>query len=237
MTTSITIIVFNLEARVFVLQIESIKRFCTDDYTIEVFDNSNNDEMKEAIRYHADRLGVKYRQTIPNTEDPSRSHAFAANYAYSKIKDDYDFIAFFDHDLIPVKPFSVVEIVGDKVMAGVTQGTKFKYLWPGCLLINNNLIDKSRVRFDPVSINNINLDTGGAMVRLIEELGDKVGWLDEVGCHNPLFSKGFYYFYIMICNKTFIHFLNTSNWKKEDNNEERISSLIQITEELKNQVV
>ena len=229
----ICIIVFNLETRVFILQIESIKRFCLDeDYTIEVVDNSTLKVMRDAIEYHAKRLGVKYRNTVPNTNDPSWSHAFAANFSYQKLKDEYDLIAFFDHDLIPVNNFSVSEILGDKVIAGVTQGTKVKYLWPGCLFINNNLIDKDAVRFDPLM--EPRLDTGGSLYPLIESLGEKVGWLDEVGCHNPLHSKGFYYFYIMIHRKTFIHFLNTSNWRGEKNNDERVSSLISITNELIN---
>jgi hypothetical protein len=230
MKVGICIIVFNLETRVFVLQIEAIKKFCTDDYTIEVVDNSTLKVMREAIEYHAKRLGVKYRNTEPNTNDASWSHAFAANFSYQKLKDEYDLLAFFDHDLIPVKPFSVKDILGDKTIAGVTQGTKVKYLWPGCLFINNNLIDKDMVRFDPLM--DPRLDTGGSLYKLIEQYPEGVGWLDEIGCHNPLFSKGFYYFYIMIHQKTFMHFLNSSNWKREKDNDERVSSLIAIANEM-----
>jgi len=234
MKVGICIIVYNLETRVFILQIEAIKKFCTDDYTIEVVDNSTLKVMREAIEYHAKRLGVKYRNTEPNTNDPSWSHAFAANYSYQKLKDEYDLLAFFDHDLIPVKSFSVKEILGDKIIAGVTQGTKVKYLWPGCLFINNNLVDKDLVRFDPMM--EPRLDTGGALHTLVEQYPEGIGWLDEVGCHNPSFSKGFYYFYIMIHQKTFMHFLNSSGWnrKESQNNDERVSSLISIANELIN---
>lgn len=231
MKTGICIIVFNLEARVFILQIESIKKFCKDDYVIEVVDNSTDQELSEAIKYHSKELEVRYRKTEPGNESPSRSHAFALNFAYQRLQDEYDLLAFFDHDLIPVKPFSAVEILGDKIMAGVTQGKNAKYLWPGCLFIENNLIDKDLVRFDPN--NELRLDTGGELYKLIEKYGaDQIGWLDEVGCLNPQVTEGNYYFYLMIHGKTFIHFLNSSNWAKAENNESRISSLISIATEL-----
>lgn len=227
MKIGICIIVFNLDARIFILQIESIKRFCKDDYEIIVVDNSTDFGLAEKIKYHSENQNVVYRKTIPVQENPSRSHAFALNFAYEKLKDDYDQIAFFDHDLIPVKEFSVSEILGEKTMAGVSQGKKVKYLWPGCLFIDNLKVEKELVRFDPVQ--ELRLDTGGEMHEMISRAN--VLYFDEVGVNNPNTNGKFYYFYITIHNGTFVHFLNSSNWRKVEGNESRINSLIDIVNE------
>lgn len=229
MKVAYIIITFNLDPRVFILQIESIKRFCKDeDYEIIVVDNSSDNDLSEGIKYHAENLGVNYRKTIPADVSPSWSHAFALNFAYEKLKDDYDIIAFFDHDLIPVKDFSAVEILGEKTMAGVSQGSKVKYLWPGCIFINNQKVEKELVRFNPVQ--ELRLDTGGEMHEMIER--SDVLYFDEVGVNNPHIKDKYYYFYIMIHNRTFLHFLNSSNWRHVSGNETRINSLINIVNEL-----
>lgn len=229
MKVGITIVVFNLDARVFLLQIESIKRFCRDeDYELIVVDNSTDEELADNIKYHAGQQNVTYKKTIPVDESPSRSHAFALNFAYEKLKDDYDIIVFFDHDLIPVKDFSAVEILGEKVLAGVSQGKKVKYLWPGCLFIANNKVEKELVRFNPVS--ELRLDTGGEMHEMISK--SDVVYFDEIGVNNPHIKDKYYYFYIMIHNRTFLHMLNCSNWRNVKGNETRINSLINIVNEL-----
>ncbi len=232
--TGIVIITFNLDTRIFILQIESIKRFCLDEYTIEVIDNSTNDELAEAIRYHAKEQNVNYRRTMPGDNDPSTSHAFAANISYGMLKDQYDYFLYLDHDCIPVKQFSVVEILGDKVIAGLLQGQSVtKYLWPGCVMWNNTKIDKSLIDFSHNS--KLRIDTGGNFYKIIERYGyEEVILFDEIGCQNPYFQDTFYYFYMLINNKTFIHFLNSSNWRKVDRNGERINTLLNITENLIN---
>lgn len=231
--TGIVIITYNIETRVFILQVEAIKRFCPEA-VIEVFDNSTDFELSEAVKYYCRIYEINYRKTETTNLDPSRSHAFAANYAYQKLRDDYDIICFFDHDLIPVKPFSPKDILGDNMIAGVTQGKKIKYLWPGCLFINNCIIDKDIVNFSVKT----GLDTGGELHNIIDRYPDRVVYFNEIGCNNPLFTEGFYHFYIMIHNKTFLHFLNTSGWngKESANNDIRISSLISIANDLINDV-
>ena len=230
--TAIVIIVYNLDARIFLLQIEAIKKFCQDSYVIEVFDNSTNEELSEAIKYHASNQAVKYSRTIPCENDPSHSHAFAANMAYKDVKDNYSHILFLDHDCIPVKPFSVVETLGNKLIAGVLQGQAVtKYFWPGCLMINNKIIDTGLVNFNLIT--KLRTDTGGSLHKIIDRYGyDACIQFDEIGVQNPYFQDEFYYFYLMINNKTFIHFINAANWRGVERNEERLNTLINITENL-----
>src|SRR5687767_13518682 len=111
MTLGIVIITYNIPSDVFLLQVEAIRKFCKDNFVIEVVDNSCIPEMAESIRYHSSRLKLNYVKTFSGSQNGSESHSFAANFAYSKFRDSYDYLFFMDHDLIPVKPFSVIDIL------------------------------------------------------------------------------------------------------------------------------
>jgi len=132
--TGIIIITFNTPLEVLKLQLANIKKFCKDDYTIEVIDNSRtkHDMTKDiALSY-----GNYARTGLPK-RDPSNSHGAACDFAYKLLKHKYDTFLFLDHDCIPVKPFSVVEILGDKQLGGVLQGVSdTKYLWIGCFMFH-----------------------------------------------------------------------------------------------------
>lgn len=227
--TGVVIIVFNIDCRIFLLQIQAIKKFCKDEFVIEVIDNSTNEEQAEAIRYHAKDQGVNYTKTEPALNDPSTSHAFAANFSYKLLREQYDYFLYLDHDCIPVKEFSVVEILGDKLIAGVLQGqSETKYFWPGCVMWNNKEIDFRAIDFNHYS--KLRVDTGGGFYKVIKTYGyDRCILFDEIGCQNPDFQDEHYYFYMMIYNKTFIHWLNTSNWRGVERNNERIGTLMNIT--------
>lgn len=229
MKTAIVIIVFNLDHRVFLLQIEAIKKFCTDNYVIEVIDNSTNLELSEAIKYHAQEQGVSYRKTNPVNADPSHSHAFAANLAYKILFEFYDYFFFLDHDCIPLKPFSVVNTLGEKTIAGVQVGIETKYYWPGCLMFNNKKVNRKYLNFNP--IHHLRIDTGGQTYRIINQTPDECIFFDEVGHYNEAFrDTELYYFYMVINEGTFMHFLNSSGWNPTERNEERINSLINIAQ-------
>lgn len=232
MKTAIIPIVFNLDPRVFIMQINAIKLLCRDEnFTIEVVDNSSVLEMADAIEYHARVLEVNYTRVRTWTGDPSESHAFAANLSFKKFAFMYGQLLFLDHDAIPVKPFSVEEMLGGKVAGGVLQGRELNYFWPGCFVLNTEKCDHDLVNFWPDTA--LRLDTGGGLKKIKDQYGDEgCVYFDEVGHHNPYFpTHPEYYFFMMLYKETFMHFLNTSNWRKVSENESRINSLLQIAEE------
>lgn len=230
MKIGIVIVTYNIDTRIFILQVESIKRFCKDkDYTIQIIDNSSDEAKAESIRYYSNVHNVYHRRTNSGNADASRSHAFAANLSYQILKEQYNGFFYLDHDCIPVKDFSVEEILGDKIIAGVRSGTVINYFWPGCLMWNDTQIEAGLINFSP--INELRADTGGGTYKIIEKYGmEKCIFFDEVGCENPHFANTpLYYFYMMIYRNTFIHFINASNWNPTENNESRLNSLIDIT--------
>lgn len=223
MKLGIVIIVYNISSEITILQIEAIKKFCKDDYAIVIIDNSSDPVIAKDIEYHATRLGVNYKKTYPMGLSGSLSHSFAANLSYSLLKGKYDYFAYFDHDLIPVKDFSVVDILGeDKIIAGVGQHGR-TYFWPGCLLFKK----MDEVDFSPN--NTLRLDTGGELRLIIEKYGEEACiFFNEAYVNNTEYTGKTYYYYAMINDSMFMHFVNGSEWNPVENNESRINSLLNI---------
>lgn len=228
MKVGIVIITYNLDSRIFILQIEAIRKFCRDEnFQIHVFDNSDKVDVAKAIKYHAGKLNVPYKKTFSGSKDSSESHSFAANISYNILQDKFDYFLYLDHDCIPVKPFSVIETLGEKfVMAGLGQSSGDNtYFWPGYVMWNNKVIDKKLIDFFPDQ----GLDTGAGLRKVVQEYGeDRCIFFNESYCGNPHFKKGKYNFYSMINDESFMHFINSSNWNPTEDNGSRINSLINI---------
>lgn len=231
MKVGIIIITYNISSEIFLLQIAAIKKFCTDDFVIEIIENSSNLNITADLEYHSRELGLGYVKTFASSSNGTDSHSFAANFAFQRYKDRYEYFFYLDHDCIPVKSFSVVDILGeDKFMAGIGQGAKKKYFWPGLFMFKIDGVDKDLVDFN--FNHELGLDTGGNLYKLIEEYGeDKCIFFNEAYHQNPYFNSNQYAHYATINNDMFMHFINSSNWSGVDRQEERINSLINIAKE------
>lgn len=235
---AIIIVVWN-RSDLITTQVELLRRFCKDDdYEIIVVDNSTDMTKSAEVRNHANAINCTYIKT--NTAlHTSQSHAYAANYAYQSFKQSYEYMLFLDHDNFPIKDFSVKSILNGRVIGGVGQTKPTKtYLWPGCVLINNKLIDQSIVDFSTNS--QLGLDTGGNLYKVLERHGlHNCVFFDQFEIKNALYDKIEWGAYNIQCTQpgdspcSFMHFLNASNWGGSQYNEERINSLMTI---LKNYV-
>lgn len=230
MKTGIVIITFNIDTRIFLLQVEAIRKFCTDDFTIEIIDNSRDKKIAEAIHYHSERLGIQCMRTFSTVHDSSQSHSFAANLSYLLLKDSYDIFFYLDHDCIPVAPFSCEEILGEKLFAGIRQQKSKTYFWPGCFMFRNN-IEHDIIDFSPNS--NFQLDTGGNLYHLIEKYGEENAvFFSESYMQNAELSEEKHNFFSII-NEMFWHCIGASNWFKVKYHETRINSFINaVTEKI-----
>lgn len=222
--TGIFIICYNTPTDVFLCQMEAIRKFCKDDeYKIEIFDNSSKEEIREAIAYHCKEQDIQYSACSVTNLDPSRSHACAANIAYFIGRRHYDNFFFLDHDCIPIANFDVEDELVTIYGKGLGQGAKKHYFWPGCFMFSSILGDY--IDFTPNG--EFGLDTGGNLYKMIESFGkDRFEFLGEKYIENPDFN-GKYNFYSVI-NGRFMHFINTSNWNPQNDNNNRINSLLGI---------
>lgn len=231
MGTGIVIIVYNLPIDIFLLQIAAIRKYCKDDFTIEVFDNSDNLEIAEHIRYHSAQLGVNYYKIFSNSKGGSDSHCWAANFAFQKLKDEYKYFWYIDHDAIPVKDISVEDILKNgHVIAGVGQGAKKKYFWPGHVMWCMERIDKWLIDFSTNA--DFQLDTGGNLYKIVEKYGEESCIFFNESYHQNQYYKGLSYnHYSMLADNSIMHFVNSSSWNAVEDNEARINGLINIAKE------
>jgi len=232
-SVGIIIVVFNI-SNLINTQLELIKRFCKDQFDIIVIDNSSDRSASHEIKKHVINQGCLYDNSTNRQYDFSQSHAAACNYAYGKFHHNYEHMFFLDHDNFPLKDFSIKEILTNKIAGGLGQIRKDKtYFWPGCVMFNNNKIEKSLIDFSTHA--GFGLDTGGMLYRIIEKYNsDNYIFFDQKEVKNELFVEGFYNFYNIIENPqttpqfSFMHFLNSSNWNNKEKHDERITSLLSI---------
>jgi len=228
MQSAVISIVYN-QSELIMRQTKLFRKFCLEPIDFIIIDNSTIASVTEAIKYHnADCI---YHKTSTPHGQPSLSHAFAANFAYSLYKDSYDYLIWTDHDLFPIKSFSIEDMLEEKWIIGLEQIRKhIKYLWGGFIIINNKKIPKEYVDFYPTNIDNVQLDTGGEFHRIIKEYPDMIGYVNEEHIENHLCTDHFYNFYAML-DKKFMHFINGSNWAGIQNFEQRQNSLLNILDE------
>jgi len=211
-------------------QIELIRKYCKDEYDIIVVDNSNESDAIDAVKYITTESKVGYIKTQSAHGSGSDSHVFACNTSFFKLKYDYEFFFYLDHDNFPIREFSVEEILKGRGIAGLGQQKSKLYFWPGCVMWDNRTIDKEIVDFS-VS-HEWGLDTGGNLYKVIERYGlDACIFFNEKYYENPVFKRSFYNFYSTINDDMFMHFINSSNWNPTEGNDERLNSLLNILEE------
>lgn len=226
--TGIFIVTYNVP-ELLLRQVQCIRKFCTDtDYDIMVVDNSSEKEAATAIQYHSGMLRCFYMRTQSSSKGGSESHAFACNMSYQMHGKKYARVLYLDHDNFPIRQFNVEELLKDKVMAGVGQQKSKLYMWPGLIAINNTQIDTSVVDFS-CSLPH-GLDTGGMLFSIIEKHKDRCIFFDESYVENPHFTKPPYNYYSLLAGGTFMHFVASSNWRKLDDNTDRVNSLLNILE-------
>ena len=231
MQLGIIVITYNLSSEIFLLQIAALRKFCKDDFVIEVIDNSSDLELAEHIRYHAEQLGINYYKTFASSKNGSDSHSFAANFAHHKLKDQYEYLFYIDHDLVPMFDFSVVDILaGGHIAAGLGQGAKKKYMWPGAFMVALERINRDLVDFSPNA--EFGLDTGGNLYKIIEQYGqENCIFFNESYHQNPNFNGHYFNHISVINNGMFYHCVNASNWSGSQRHEERMNAFVNIVKE------
>jgi hypothetical protein len=231
MKLGIVVIVYNISSEIFLLQMAAIKKFCKDDYVVEVIDNSDNAEISEHIRYHSSILGLNYTKTFAGGKGSSDSHSWASNFAYQKVKNNFENLMFLDHDCLPLVEFSVIDTLkGGHVAAGIGQEKTKKYFWPGLFMLANAAVDKDIVDFGTNS--EFGLDTGGNLYKIIEKYGEEACiFFNESYHQNPDFISKDLGFYAMLKDESFLHCIGGSNWMNKEDHQRRISSLVNIIKE------
>jgi glycosyltransferase involved in cell wall biosynthesis len=226
--TGIIIVTYN-RPDLLPIQLGAIQLFCKDKYEVVVIDNSTDEASADEIAAIA--YDCRVYRTSSHSKNSSDSHAFAANFAFTKLRNDYEHFLFLDHDIFPTKPFSVPEMLCDRFLGGLGQIKHKTYLWPGFVFWRNDKVESLDFSTSP------GLDTGGNTWKEVERIGiDGIAWQPEVYCENQYFKEPPYNFYSVI-GDGWIHFINSSGWNPQKGHNERLDSLKRILNEKINESI
>lgn len=157
-------VAFNQEDLI-ALQLEALGRFVQEPYEAIVVDNSPDTVQRNAIRKVCEDFDVGYVPAPQNPYswiDPSLSHAFALDWAWSRLvkKIRPEIVVFLDHDLFPISSVSIGELVNKRDVVGQKKGEGTPwFLWPGFLLVRFGELAKRRISFMPRGVT----DAGGQL--------------------------------------------------------------------------
>lgn len=149
-------------------QYQLIKKNIIDDYTYIVVDNSTDKEMRRKIETFCRENGIAYislPKNFLNKIGGSYSHGACLNYLCHKIlvKRKTKYYAFIDHDLFPIKPYSIIEQLEKQSLFGVLRdrGDAW-YLWAGMSFFSSSEYAPNTMDFLPMKTKQeVYLDTGG----------------------------------------------------------------------------
>lgn len=146
-------------------QVDLLRKYFTTTFNLVIADNSSDTECRNKIATYCKSENISY---IPIPKNPfstgSQSHAATVNWMMKNyiIKKRPAYFGFIDHDIFPIEPFSIENILNKQPVYGLYQERKpLWYLWAGFCFFNFSKFDCSKMDFMPGSVNGINLDTGG----------------------------------------------------------------------------
>ena len=154
-------------------QIELVKRYCRDEgYRHVIVDNSPKKSSREQIKMICEQEDVDY-VSVPCYIDKLISHKLFGNglshgaalnwmFYHFLIHNRPESFALLDHDVFPLKEFSLKEILGTHDFFGVERNMGVGwYLWPGWCVFSYDVVEKCRPNFLPVFVKRMYLDSGG----------------------------------------------------------------------------
>lgn len=154
-------------------QIELVKRYGKDEnYRHVIVDNTPKGSVRNQIKSICEREGVDYVR-VPLYIDKlishrlfgnGLSHGAALNWMFYHVlmPNKPELFALLDHDVLPLKEFSLKEKLGSRDFYGVERnmGSGW-YLWPGWCIYKYDVVEKCKPNFLPVFVDGVYLDSGG----------------------------------------------------------------------------
>jgi glycosyltransferase involved in cell wall biosynthesis len=226
-------IAFN-EASFIEKQIDLLKKYVRDRFEHIIVDNSSSSKVREEIYEICLKKGVGY-QGVPltNPYQKNKSHAAAMHWAYFQIviKSAASVVGFLDHDIFPIKPYSISNRMTNGIYGRVMHSyTKSSYrkevtaeipywsLWAGFCFFDKSLIKGSF----PWSFNFFSkhfpdgyfLDTGGG---LWNQVYSKIPYpgplasyeIKKISDQDEGIQNSF-----ELLDDTWLHFVSLSNWRR-----------------------
>lgn len=212
-------------------QTRLIRKYIQSPYTQIIVDNSTKKEARQQLQEFCKDNGLLYvgmPLNLLNRISPSYSHAMAVNYAYRRIiayrKSSYFMLL--DHDLFPIAPTNIDEIMCGKDVYGFKMDLDPKswYLHPKVIILRSGTHRKFGVDFMPANYHGVYLDTGGSnWKRIYQYLSeDRCQWishqLEPLRAGENWHSDTLEY----LDGRRWLHTINGSCWKAIAGEDEKL---------------
>lgn len=207
------------------LQVNLFKKFCLDDYRLNIINNGGNSEIEIKISEICKELGVNCI-LLPEKSTyqfQSHSHAFALEYVIQNIikKDnDENTTVIIDSDVFPFKSFSFINMLNGKLLGGMyQQRDDYEYV-SSIITIIKNSIDLTDFTIHGMA------DTGSGTNSLIKKYGcEFIKHTAAIDIESDYIFKDNKQLYsydsryrCQFIHDCFIHYYRGSNWAESDPN-------------------
>jgi hypothetical protein len=158
-------------------QIRLVKKHITDSHIHIVADNSSDNKKRKAIKALCEKENITYVNLPFNwfnriDRRGSYSHGLAMAWVYCNIikKVKPDVFGFIDHDIFPIKPYSLLQKIGNQDFYGrlidrtpehYPPPPQIWYLWAGFCFFNYDKVKDLKLNFMPCKVDGHYLDTAG----------------------------------------------------------------------------
>lgn len=218
--SDIITVAFN-NAQIIPLNVEYVKKYFRDEHTHIIADNSSDLESADLIRKFCEDNKVSYIRLPKNhlhIFSGSYNHATALNWIYKHVirKRNPAYFGFIDHDLFPIKPISLKNLLDDQHIYGpLRQRGDYWYLSAILSFFDFNYMKDKKVDFIPVKYANDYLDTGGGNWKDIYSKMDKsaIRFCEE-RMDNYREGDNRHQDQVEIFDEMWLHTINGSYWKK-----------------------
>jgi len=172
-------------------QIESFRKFISDEIVFNCVDNSTKPSVKEDIKRICEKNNVRYFDVKnPSNDVGSQSHSRALNFTIQHLLNPNDKCFLVDGDVYAIKPINLDETIGDAHFAGVYQKRHIhEYLHPGFMFINTPKVPNIKeLNMTPGPVAGVNCDTGGQLSLFYKKYNYVVKYLSFNNLYNNLIN-------------------------------------------------
>lgn len=146
-------------------QIRAFKKFMVDPFEFYCIDNSKDPNISQELRQICINNNIKYEPNkSPNHITDGISHYSALQWSYNTLMANQNNICvLIDHDMFPIKPISILEILDGASIAGAPQSRgHVNYLHPSLIILKlNEMTNENTLSFNCSIIEGQKTDTGG----------------------------------------------------------------------------
>jgi hypothetical protein len=148
-------------------QYKCLKKFSIEPFELICIDNSIDNDIRHELQNVCKNNKITYQiNKKPNHSSPGISHYSAIQWSYNRfIIYQKELVLMLDHDIFPIFPFSISEILNDALMAGAPQQREhIVYLHPSILILNpDKLPNKNTLNFGSKIFDGVGVDVGGQL--------------------------------------------------------------------------